>query len=313
MTDTTEAASQSNSIFEEPWWLDAVAPGLWGEAIVRAGEAVVARLPYVLKRRGGLVVVGQPPLTQTLGPWMDRLPQKQSKRAAREKTLVADLLGQIPRFHLMQQDLAPSFTNALPFYWAGFDVRVRYTYRIDDVSDLNKVWSEFDQRARRSVRKAEQNLEVRPSEDIEPLIKLIDRTLRRAGARAPDPDLVRRIDSVLAGRGRRSLFYAVDSANRMHAVAYFVWDDFTTYYLLGGRDEAMPEVGAPSLLMWAGIQGAAQRGQIFDFEGSMLAPIEEFFRGFGGVPTPYLRVSKIRGAGHLLAAARGVRERRRGR
>ena len=38
----------ANSVFEQPWWLDLVAPGKWDEVTVKDGERVIARLPYVL-------------------------------------------------------------------------------------------------------------------------------------------------------------------------------------------------------------------------------------------------------------------------
>ena len=63
MLNTTPYA---NSVFEQPWWLDIVAPGEWGEVTVKEGDETVARLPYVLQK--GRITL--PPLTQTLGPWM---------------------------------------------------------------------------------------------------------------------------------------------------------------------------------------------------------------------------------------------------
>ena len=57
-----------NSVFEQPWWLECVAPGVWGEAVVRRGDEVVARLPYALRQRFGLPTITQPQFTQTLGP-----------------------------------------------------------------------------------------------------------------------------------------------------------------------------------------------------------------------------------------------------
>jgi len=42
----------------------------------------------------------------------------------------------------------------------------------------------------------------------------------------------------------------------------------------------------------------------------MLNPVEHFFRGFGGVPTPYLQGSKASLAAKSMLAARQVRGRR---
>src|SRR5437016_6181953 len=51
------------TLFQQPWWLDAVAPGQWHTVTVRHGTEIAARLPYVLRKKLGLVLVTQPPLT----------------------------------------------------------------------------------------------------------------------------------------------------------------------------------------------------------------------------------------------------------
>lgn len=302
----------AGSIFEEGWWLDAVAPGRWREAVVRSGDHVVARLPYVPSRRAGLTLISQPPLTQTLGPWLSPGPEKPSRRYAREKSVLTELIGQLPDVDVMEQDLSPTFTHALPFHWAGFDVRVRWTYRLEDLGDVDAVWAGFHQSARGNVRKAERALEVRDGETMDELIRLTERTLTRNGAPPVDRDLLRRVRDAAAERSRCALRHAVDASGRVHAVAFFVWDERTPYYLMAGRDDELPNTGAPSQLVWDGIQAAAARGHVFDFEGSMLEPVEEFVRAFGGRPAPYFRVSKARGAGRLFSAARVLRRRRRG-
>ena len=48
-----------------------------------------------------------------------------------------------------------------------------------------------------------------------------------------------------------------------------------------------------TLVLWDAIHEAKNRGsKIFDFEGSMIPTIAEFFRSFGAVQTPYLKVWK---------------------
>ena len=54
---------------------------------------------------------------------------------------------------------------------------------------------------------------------------------------------------------------------------------------------------------------------MFDFEGSMLRPVERFFRGFGSLQTPYLRVSRARAHARAALALRAALlrlDRRRG-
>jgi hypothetical protein len=71
-----------------------------------------------------------------------------------------------------------------------------------------------------------------------------------------------------------------------------VWDRHAAYNLLGGADPQLRTSGASSLLMWESIVRARERTDVFDFEGSMLQPVERFFRSFGARQTPYLRVSR---------------------
>ena len=49
----TDSVPWVNSLFEQPWWLDAVASGRWSAAAVRRGSEVVARLPFLQRRTAG--------------------------------------------------------------------------------------------------------------------------------------------------------------------------------------------------------------------------------------------------------------------
>lgn len=73
-------------------------------------------------------------------------------------------------------------------------------------------------------------------------------------------------------------------------------DQHTVYYLLGGGDPELRTSGATSLLMWEGIRWASEQGKQFDFEGSMVEPIERFFRSFGARQIPYFGIEKCHSA-----------------
>jgi len=177
-----------NSVFEQPWWLDAVAPGRWSAAVVRQGDDVVARLPYTYRRRPGLMTIVQPELTQTLGPWLACLEGKYARRLEREKRLLGQLIELLPPFDFLRVNLSPSLTNWLPFYWAGFDATVRYTYRIEDLTDLERVRAEFQEHVRRGIRKAEGAVAVECDHPLDDLLRLNALTFARQGRRPPYSD-----------------------------------------------------------------------------------------------------------------------------
>ena len=178
-----------NSIFERPWWLDAVAPGAWGSVTVRRDGAIAGRLPYVLGRRLGRAVIVQPPLTQTLGPWLHAIEAKPAKRVSAEVNLVGELIDGLPAVSLMTQHLSPTLTNWLPFHWRGYSATSFITYRLDDVSDLDAIWSGLKSTVRRGARAAKR-FTVSTDCDVGALIALNQRTFRRQGLAQPyDDDL----------------------------------------------------------------------------------------------------------------------------
>jgi len=297
-----------NSIFEQPWWLDAVAPGQWDVAEVTRGDQVVARMPYMVRRRFGLTTIGQPPFTQTLGPWLAPMEGKYARRVETEKKLLAQLVEALPPFDFFRQSFAPSLTNWLPFYWAGFEATVRYTYRICDLTDLDQVKSEFQEQVRRGIKKALNAVEIDHDFPLEDLLRLNEQTYARQGVKSPDdPDLIRRLDAACAARDARRIIGAVDAEGRTHAALYVVWDDKTLYALINARDPELQTFGSNTLLYWEAIKLASEVSQLFDFEGSMIEPIEHFVRGFGGRQTPYFSISKAGIKAKSVLAARSTR------
>src|SRR5882762_10808904 len=122
---TPAASATSYNLFQEPWWLDAVAPGEWDEVVVKRGGQVAARLPFVRKRKFGSVFLTQPRLTPSLGPWLRVSSAKRTNRLAEEKELMQELIAALPHFDLFRQTFAPQVTNWLPFYWQGFSQTTR--------------------------------------------------------------------------------------------------------------------------------------------------------------------------------------------
>lgn len=70
--DAAAATPCANAIFQQPWWLDAMAPDGWDEAVIERNGRTVARLPYVVRRHRPLRILTEPPFTQMLGPWIER-------------------------------------------------------------------------------------------------------------------------------------------------------------------------------------------------------------------------------------------------
>jgi hypothetical protein len=278
-------------IFQEPWWLDAVAAGAWRSLEVNRGAQIAARMPITMQRKYGLKIIRQPPLTPTLGPWFRLSRENASRRMIEQKELFNELIDQLPKADYFEVYFNHRVTNWLPFYWRGFKQTTRYTYVLNDLSNMGKVWGDLQAELRTQIRKAEKRLSVRRDLSVDALLDLVELTFARQGRKLPFPrEIVHRIDQACTARQARHIFFAQDADERIHAALYVVTDAEYAYYLLGGADPLLRNSGAQSLLFWEAIKIAAAMNLKFDFEGSMIEPIERVFRAFGAVQVPYLKV-----------------------
>lgn len=280
-------------IFAQPWWLEAVAPGAWDALTIEKDGELIARLPYVTRRRRGRSYLIMPPLTPHLGPWLHRFPGKNPRKSAAEKKIMTELIDRLPRFDGFTQHFHPSVSNWLPFYWRGFQQTTRYTYIIESLTDLSAVWQGMAANLRRNVRNAKEWLTVRDDLGLDAFLDLNEKTFRRQGLPMPyGRDFVARLDDACSKQKCRRILFAEDARGRVHAGAYFVWDSQASYWLMSGADADLRSSGATSLLVWEAIQFAATVTRSFDFVGSMIESVEHFFRTFGASQKPYLRVTK---------------------
>jgi lipid II:glycine glycyltransferase (peptidoglycan interpeptide bridge formation enzyme) len=218
--------------------------------------------------------------------------------------LQTQLEAMLPAAAAFHQNFSSSIVNCLPFIWAGYRAEVRYTYQLNDLASEQALWEGLAGNIRREIRKARRQLRVREASDVDRFHRVWAKTFERQGVAPPDRARLERIDAACAKRNARAMLFAHDEEERVHAVAYLVWDRRTAYYLMGGGDPQLRTSGAASLLLWQAISRARTASQTFDFEGSMLRPVERFFRAFGGRQTPYLHVSRASRAGGAALAVR---------
>lgn len=300
-------------IFSQAWWLDATAgEANWGVSVVMRDDKPIASMPYVIHKKFGMTLLRQPLLTQTLGPWIKKSDAKYAKSLGQQKDVMTALIEQLPEFHYFTQNWHYEQTNWLPFFWQGFKQTTRYSYMINDLSDEKKLWEDLQQNIRTDIKKAENRFAVTVREDfsIEDFLDLNKLVFKRQGLPLPySEELVKRIDRESAERQCRKIFIAVDDEGRKHAGIYLVWDKQSAYYIMGGGDPALRNSGATSLCMWQAIKFSSTVTKKFDFEGSMMEPVERFFRAFGARQVPYFSVSRVKSK--LLKAAffiKGLRE-----
>jgi hypothetical protein len=284
--------SPQGILFCHSWWLDAVAPGQYQVLTVERGGAIKAALPIVFRKWAAGLQISMPKLTQKLGILFAPSQAKYAERLSDEHELVGQLIEKLPVGCSFDQQFHENFTNWLPFYWEGFSQSTKYTYIIDNLSDVDAIWGNFRTRARQCVRKAaKEGIRIRETNDIELLYNINRKTFERQGMRMSfNVEFLARIDTAASKNAGRKAFVAEDPAGRPHACVYFLYDERCAIGLLKGADPALCSSGAQTLLEWEAIKFASTVTRSFDFNGSMIRGVENHLRNLGARLMPYSRI-----------------------
>lgn len=276
-------------------WMEIVAkPEQWDVALVGSENDVQAFMPYFKKRKLQFEIITVPPLTPYMGPWLHYPEgQKEATRLSFEKKMYEQLIAQLPKTDKFIQYFHPEVTNWLPFFWNDFEQSTRYTYIIDDLSDADVLYENLQGNIRREISKAQKSLTVSEGNEVKTLhnLKLKDFAIKGQELNYSEA-YFNRVFEKLNAKDACKAWIASDADGTPIASLLLVWDDDSAYYLAGATDPKNKNSGAMSLLMWTAILFASSVADKFNFEGSMIEPVERFFRSFGAKQTPYFEIRK---------------------
>lgn len=274
--------SPQGNIFNKSYWLKQVSDE-FKILVAEENNKIVGgiALPSIRSK-----LYKNPKLTPQLGVIFSKPNNKQKYCSiiSNQMEITEALIKKLPKFNLFNYNFNYNYTNFLPFIWNGFSVNVNYTYIIEDLTDLDKVHSNFDYDVKYTIKKAQKNnLRVTDEFGIKEFFEVNKKTFNRQGINMPYTfEFLSELDSVLDEHGNKKIFFALDNENRIIAGIYILYDSECAYYLMGGADPEFRNTGAQTFLIWEGIKFASTVSKKFDFEGSMIKSIEKPFREFGG-------------------------------
>jgi hypothetical protein len=278
-----------NSIFEQPWWLNIVAPNAWKEILLEEKGEIIARWPIVEKSNH----LGMPKMTQTLGFWLSEKILQTDPYYNKRKKITNLLLEQLPGNKSIKIYLDHKVDYFLPFHWKHYMITPYISYRINDLNDVVALYNRFSSMAKENIKRAHNRLIIKTIDDIEILLMLMDKTFDLQKRKNPiSKGLIRNIYSTCKDYEACKLLYAIDKDGTVYSGGLFVYDKQVCYYLVSGTDPKYRSSGANTLLTWEGIKFASSVSKSFDFEGSMIEGIENFMRQFGGKPIVYYQIRK---------------------
>jgi hypothetical protein len=277
------------SLFHEPWWLSATTGGYFEEAVVKQGDDVVGRLPYVIKRSGPFDAVRMPPFTHMLGPAIDAGDGKPQTRIQRRISITRSLVDQLPSHAYFHQHLDPSLddglaiADGLAFQECKFEVMHQYTFEVDCRKSVAELSAALYLKTRQHIRRAEKEYTVQSVNDPQLFIDFYLKNLEEA-KRKNRADFTHFPTLFVESRRHESgsILGAFNEAGEPVAMTYLVWGHGIMYYLLSTRSFSSADSGAVSLLIWCAIKKAHEMGLVLDLDGVYSSGTARFLGNFGG-------------------------------
>ena len=281
-------------IFMQDWWMDAVCAGKQWDVLLsfdKQGE-IQAAMPYLLRKRLWVKYIVMPQQTQIGGIWIADTVQSENENQVSE--ICQDFARQLSALNLgyYAQNYPISSPAVESMRALGFKTKERVTYRIEDLSDLDKVISRFSKNKKRQLQKA-LSLHAESNMNIEDFYRFHVRCLQAQGKQISySREFLLVLERKAARLNRSEILSICDADHKVLAAAFLVWDEKRMYYLIPCYDPQYKDSGANALLVLEAIKLARQKGVAFDFEGSMIRSIANHYKQFGSTRTVYYSVEK---------------------
>ncbi len=257
----------------------------WDVALLRDSQGnITAAMPYLIGSKLGLRFVLQPQLTQYNGPWF--------RTGADIPATTRQLVGYFASLHLalFNQNFGPSATP--PNGWDGYRVWPRITYRIEDISNPEEVFRNFDKRRRQRL--IHHCLPVLHPTELDPANFAQFHTrywLSRGKKDLLSEEFMTRIISTALQRKQGILLGLNDTNGTLRAARFVAYDGHCAYALLSALHPESHPSGASPLLFWHILQRLATLTHSFDFEGSMVPSIAYSYSLYGAQPITYYQLT----------------------
>ncbi len=264
--DTRVALSSNGLPYALSSYLDLVTDSNWS-ALVKGDYVSIFPLPFEMKM--GLKMYLQPPFTQQLG----LISEDNSIE------LLSEFLDAIPRDFAMlflKGNECNRISNLNEVV-----VRQRSNYVLDLNRDYEFIFSNFSKSLRKRIRKSKDYYEVIESTDVDMLVDYYQNELQSIVGLNEDQFIkARRLFDYLLISGFGHI-YTASCENEIDGVLLVLQYQNRMINLFGVSNSSGRQHFAMHLILNHLIEQNANRNIIFDFEGSDIKGVKEFYKSFG--------------------------------
>lgn len=274
--DATVLQSGTGLPYAYSWYLDATTDRRWS-ALVTPDYRMVFPLPWNRKLLG-LAQVYQPPFTQQLGLLGANVSEADS----------IDFLAAIPpHFQRVQLMLHVGEASQLPEGHSG-TIRWKTNLVLPLDRSFSRIREGFSKSLRKRIRAVEPQLVFQETNEVVLLVDYYRQALEhKVGLSAKDYQRAIRLFQQLCERKLGRIYQVVDTRGQLLAMGLFVQTESRIINLFGASNQAGRACYAMHFLLTKVMEHYAGQALLFDFEGSEVPGVAQFFRSFGAVEQPF--------------------------
>ncbi|GGK84789.1 GNAT family N-acetyltransferase [Rufibacter glacialis] len=270
-------------VYLQAWYLEVVCAGRWEALVERQGEEYVSLFPLPVKKWLGRKKVYQPLFTQQLG--LVITPESQHRAVEEYLALLPDRYAQVH----YQMPVPPASLNLSP-PWAW---RERPNYELSLAPAYALLLQNYSTNLKRNLKAAAKNgLVVAPATSITPLLRLFQETKGKElpGLKARHYQRLAKLYQRAAQEGVGEV-WEVRAQNNLLAAAFILRTTHRVTFLFGASSPEGRQKKAMAFLLDQLVQQEAGSGKTFDFEGSEVPGVANFYASFGAQPVKYVSLS----------------------
>lgn len=286
-------------------WMEAVSHGkdwdvviVWiDEKEVHSIENVAAALPFHLVEKYGIRLIMMPQLTQISSIYVSSSIESVEITSRVAEKLDVYLHKNRISYCLLQGYFDKEFIDTAKL--RGYSINKRYSYQIKNKTEYSSLVAAYNKNRKRNLNKAKElclcNI------NIEDFFDFHKKCLAERGLTISyQYEMLQHINNALTHKSEIEVYGAKDASGQLLAAVVMVSDTKVSYYLLPTYSQSSKNKGAMAWLTTQLILIVNGRGQIFDFEGSMIPSIANAYRSYGSTPATYFRIEKYRSPGIKL-------------
>ncbi len=276
--------SSQKLIYGLSWYLDTVSPQ-WEALVKIENEKYVAVLPLTIRKKFGISYLVQPFFTQQLGLYS-------ASTSARDFNFLLNEI--LSKYLFINYNFNYGNNLSVKSVPDKSIIKERTTYVLSLHSSYAQLTGQYSVNHKRNIKKAlRSGVSVREGNEFTEVVDVFRRTKGGEVSELKEEhyENLFEIYEACKKRGCQKLYIAVDRNNKILAGGLFLFFGNRIIYLFGASSAEGKEHSAMMLLFDEIIKKYSDTEYLLDFEGGEISGIGRFYRGFGGVPVQYYRIS----------------------